>query len=73
MSVKEKKPANRFKRSARTAGRNTKDEQGRVSIRVVRLARGSGNPAKGNISRSLTLQDAKVSDVFGVIDKMFTR
>ena len=57
----------RFKRSAHAGARkNLTDVRGTVQV-LVRLQYGSPNQ-KGSLSRSLSLKDAKVSEVFKAIE-----
>jgi hypothetical protein len=52
----------RFRRAVRKGGgRNVRDERGSVVVRII-LAR-KGAPIRGNIVRSFTVADAKVSEV----------
>jgi hypothetical protein len=45
----------------------TSDKRGQVQVRVVRAY--ASNPVKGNITRTVTIKDAKVSEVFAAIER----
>lgn len=51
--------------------KNTMDSRGRVKVTVQRVVakNGSWTTVKGNILRSVTLADAKVSQVFTVVNR----
>ena len=58
-----------FKRPER-ASVNSKDERGRVLIRVcLSEPTGNHNPVKGNISRTITVANATVTEVRDAIDQ----
>lgn len=48
--------------------RGEDDSTGRVNIRVTLLSK-RGQRVKGNLSRSVTLKDAQVSEVYARIEK----
>lgn len=65
-----KNDAIKFKRASR-ARKNTKDEKGFVRIQISLLGQGRGVVKKGNVVRSIILEDTKVSEVFDYLDKIF--
>ena len=59
----------RFTRSFREP-RNTKDDRGKIAIRIL-LVGGKGNThKKGNITRTLAIKDATVSEVQRLLERI---
>ena len=60
----------KFKRTGLTPKKDMKDERGNVKIQVMLVSSGNNGrqPVKGNISKSVTLSAAKVSEVFAAIE-----
>ena len=56
-----------FKRVSRTQHPDRADETGKINIVIQRVERGTH--VRGNISRSFTVQEGKVSEVADVIEK----
>ncbi len=58
-----------YERSVHHARRNTEDANGRIRIKIIKLDPRGQNHTKGNITRTITLKDGKVSDVATTIER----
>lgn len=61
-----------FERGGRTRKEDMVDKRGSVYVVIKRIGTGEdaakGHPVKGNISRSLTVSGAKVSEVYEAVE-----
>lgn len=59
-----------FKRSTRSrSGQPRMDETGTVQVRVILLGPSKNAAQKGNVTKALSVSDAKVSEVFAAIER----
>ena len=60
----------KFKRAGLTQKKDMADERGTVKVQCILVTRGTGGAkaVKGNICRSLTVANAKVSEVIKAIE-----